>query len=60
MTDERLTPREAAKLIGVCPRRLLTEFVRLGWLPYPDETDGRWSRGDVEMVLQRFKHRENA
>lgn len=53
---ERLTPREAATAIGVCPRRLLTEFIRLGWLPYPG-SDGCFARADVLAVIRRFDER---
>lgn len=54
---ERLTPREAAKAIGCCPRHLLTEFIRLGWLPYPAQEDGCWSREQVQSVIARLAAR---
>jgi len=48
---------EAMRMLGCsCRRRILTEFVRYGLLPYP--TDGLWfKRADVERVLATFEER---
>ncbi len=40
---------QAAKILGVCKRRLLTEFIRLEILPRPDGGLS-WSRAEVELA----------
>ena len=52
-----MTVREVAKEVGICPRRVLTELVRLGWLPYPDPATQTYTRAQVESVLERFRAR---
>lgn len=48
---------EAMRMLGCsCRRRILTEFIRYGLLPYP--TDGLWFKlDDVERVTALFEER---
>jgi len=52
-----VTVPEAARRMGVCRRRLLTEYVRLGLLPYPDQQRIAWAEADIVKLEAYFEDR---
>lgn len=49
-----MTVEEVARLLGVCKRRILTEYLRLGLLPWP-EPGALFRRDAVEALAARFE-----
>lgn len=50
---------EAAKRIGICKRRVLTELIRTGLLPYPTH-GAMFRREDVNRVVAYYERRRAA
>lgn len=59
MSEDLVSLAEAAKRIGICKRRVLTELIRTGLLPYP--TNGAmFRRADVDRVVSYYAKRRAA
>lgn len=51
---DQLTLEETARRLGVCKRRILSEFIRHGLLPYP-APGALFQLADVEACAARFE-----
>jgi len=49
--SKRITIREASRLTGHPTRCLLTQFVRLGLLPYPCQKTATWAKDDIDRLM---------
>lgn len=51
--EEMIDVAGAARLLGVCKRVILSEYIRQGMLPYPDAA-GRWPLSTIKALAASF------